>query len=251
MLKQFTFRKYQQKMSLLVRAGLMVFLCCLPLQNSVQAKPTSFDTLSGYGQFTKFLNLDSSDGLADNNVWTVYEDSSNFMWFGTAGGLNRYDAYNFQTFKKEIQNKNSLSENLVRTILEDQHGNIWVGTWEGGLNFIDGRSGEITQYLHSPDDPGSIGGNSIRTLLEDQQGRIWVGTANGGLNLYNPEKNNFSKFRHNADDPNSISSDSIYKLIEDRDGTIWVGTFGGGLIHFDPEISEFTNTEAWQDTIII
>ncbi|GAB3420902.1 two-component regulator propeller domain-containing protein [Niabella aquatica] len=40
--------------------------------------------------------LGSSQGLSNNSVRAIFQDSRGFMWFGTYDGLNRYDGYEFK-----------------------------------------------------------------------------------------------------------------------------------------------------------
>ena len=39
------------------------------------------------------------NGMSQNTVMSILQDKQGYMWFGTWGGLNRFDGYNFQTFK--------------------------------------------------------------------------------------------------------------------------------------------------------
>ena len=40
-----------------------------------------------------FKNLSSQNGLSQNTVSAILQDSKGFMWFGTKDGLDRYDGY--------------------------------------------------------------------------------------------------------------------------------------------------------------
>ncbi len=42
--------------------------------------------------------LTSDTGLSSNSVISIAQDAQGFMWFGTWGGLNRYDGSSFKTF---------------------------------------------------------------------------------------------------------------------------------------------------------
>lgn len=75
--------------------------------------------------------LDISDGLSNNSVTTIYQDSEGYMWFGTYDGLNRYDGYSFKVFRNRINDKKSLSFNTVYNIEGDSKKNIWVGGSNG------------------------------------------------------------------------------------------------------------------------
>ncbi len=80
-------------------------------------------------------NINVSNGLAHNGVTCVLEDSRGFIWFGTFGGLNKYDGYIYKTYKNKAEG-NLLKSNRVRSLEEDTRGNIWIGT-EKGITIYD------------------------------------------------------------------------------------------------------------------
>jgi hypothetical protein len=49
-------------------------------------------------QYLKFDRLTSENGLSNDSIWGIAQDSQGFMWFGTFDGLNRYDGNNFKLF---------------------------------------------------------------------------------------------------------------------------------------------------------
>ena len=51
-------------------------------------------------QSLSFNNINTSDGLSENNVRSVVIDKKGFLWVGTIDGLNVYDGYSVNTFKK-------------------------------------------------------------------------------------------------------------------------------------------------------
>src|SRR4051794_34799380 len=77
-------------------------------------------------QSLKFEHLDINDGLSQNNVKCILQDSRGFMWFGTRDGLNKYDGYKFTVYKNDIQDSNSISNNFISEIVEDAGGIIWI-----------------------------------------------------------------------------------------------------------------------------
>lgn len=42
-----------------------------------------------------FRNLTVDEGLSQNSVVSIVQDSTGFMWFATQDGLNKYDGRNF------------------------------------------------------------------------------------------------------------------------------------------------------------
>lgn len=50
-----------------------------------------------------FSHRSVNDGLSQSTIYTIYQDSKGFIWFGTrGGGLNRYNGYEFQVERKGI-----------------------------------------------------------------------------------------------------------------------------------------------------
>ncbi|MHC0442459.1 two-component regulator propeller domain-containing protein [Flavobacterium sp. 3-210] len=89
-----------------------------------------FTSLS-FAQDNPVKFLDISDGLSNNSVTTIFQDSDGYLWFGTYDGLNRYDGYNFKVFRNRINDKKSLSFNAIYNIEGDSRKNIWVGGANG------------------------------------------------------------------------------------------------------------------------
>ncbi len=42
-----------------------------------------------------FVRINDSDGLPNNDVRAIFNDSKGFMWFGTAEGLCKFDGYEY------------------------------------------------------------------------------------------------------------------------------------------------------------
>ena len=47
----------------------------------------------------RFRLLGQDDGLIQPSVNAIFQCSRGFMWFGTQGGLHRYDGYRLRVFK--------------------------------------------------------------------------------------------------------------------------------------------------------
>jgi ligand-binding sensor domain-containing protein len=97
--------------------------------------------LRGWGQTIPvaptFRHLTIADGLSQNAVSAILQDTRGFMWFGTKDGLNRYDGYNFLVFRHDPFDPTTISDSDVTALFEDRDGRLWVGTRSGGLNRFD------------------------------------------------------------------------------------------------------------------
>lgn len=175
-----------------------------------------------------FDHITTEDGLSDDRVMYIIQDSRGFMWIGTLSGLDRYDGYEFKQFRYESDNPHSLSDNQVRYLYEDQEEVLWVGTWNGGLNRYDRKTESFVRYEHNPADPHSLSNNQIQSICEDSAGSLWIGTIDG-LNRLDRETGDFTRFQHDPNNPNSLSHNMVRNIVADRDGVLWLATYGGGL----------------------
>lgn len=192
----------------------------------------------------KFDHYGLKEGLADQSVGPIVQDSLGFMWFGTLNGVSRFDGYRFKTYEHNPSDSFSLSTNSIGDILIDSKGRMWVGTLGNGLNFYDRTFDRFIRIVHSPKDPSSLSNNYVNEIFEDSGGNIWIGT-NRGLNQldeWDPD-NRKAKFRRFP----VHQENSIQAIVEMRQGELWLGTSKNGLLRFDMgknDYQEFTPDES-------
>lgn len=180
--------------SLLKKFSLLAFLCLFP-----------YLIIFAQNKEPRFEHLTIKDGLPDNRITTILQDHLGYMWFGTTGGLSRYDGYKFNNYKIEKGNPRSISDNWVGCIYEDHLNNLWIGTQPydtrfdlnskmGGLNLFDRKTETFIRYVYNGNDSSSINSNYITSIKEDDIGNLWIGT-NKGLNLFNRQSKNFYRVK--------------------------------------------------------
>ncbi len=186
----------------------------------------------------KFERITIEQGLSQNTVYAIIQDSKGFLWFGTEDGLNRYDGYIFKVYKNNPDDPSTLSNNRIQAIYEDKSGVIWIGTNSGGLNRFNREKQTFKHYKHSPSDLCSLSNNIVWSIYEDQSGVLWIGTDNG-LNQFDREQEKFIHWTNDPKNPFSLSSNRIMTICEDRLGNLWLGTLGSGLNLFDRKKKKF------------
>jgi signal transduction histidine kinase/ligand-binding sensor domain-containing protein len=185
----------------------------------------------------RFERIAAEDGLSQNAVLAIWQDHRGFMWFGTEGGLNKYDGYQFIVYRHDPDDPLTLSDDFVSSIYEDRNGNLWVGT-RNGLNRFDRATGTFTRYQHDPDNPQSLGGTWVVAIYGDHEGTLWVGIEDGGLDQLDRNTGTFTHYRHDADNPNTLSDDTVRAIHEDSSGYMWIATHSG-LNRFDRAAGTF------------
>jgi hypothetical protein len=115
------------------------------------------------------------DGLVSQTVYAIHQDQKGIMWFGTEGGISRYDGRQFRSFTKQ----NGLEDNWVWCILEDREGNMWFGTRVGGVTRYDGEKFESFTIKNG------LASNEVTAMLQDRHGNLWFATNSDGVSRYN------------------------------------------------------------------
>lgn len=193
----------------------------------------------------KFEKVLFPEDLPQSSVFSIIQNRQGFMWFGTHGGLVKYDGYDIRVFTHDPDDQNSIGNNAVNVIFEDRNGNIWLGLRGGGLDRLDPVSEKFTHFTSRDPSPTRLSNNYVFAICQDKQGVIWTGNYLGGLNRLtfhqSPETGpepEFQNFFHNQQDRNSLSNDIVHALCTDRNGNIWIGT-ENGLNRYDPDKNTF------------
>lgn len=214
----------------------------------------------------RFDHITIDEGLSQNAVYCILQDSKGFMWFGTQEGLNRFDGRTFEIYKTSDDSL-TLSSSFIYDICEDQLGNIWVGT-KKGLNRFD----RIKETFHEIALSDSLPDNWILSLHADEKGNIWVGTTKGlaiidaknykwikNIKTIRNEvtsicgRNNNYIFigaedglfqldiKYTENNPIQYMTESIWNIFKDIDRQIWVSTSEGNLFRYDSDKDKFNH----------
>ncbi|MBN1482281.1 response regulator [candidate division KSB1 bacterium] len=180
----------------------------------------------------QFEHLTVADGLSNNMVFCIHQDSLGFMWFGTGDGLDRFDGIEFRVFKHDPFDSTSLSNNSIKCIHEDQHHRLWIGT-EYGLNEFDPTIEKFARYFFSSDNPER---NFIRCIQPDGDSLLWLGTHDGLIKLNLKTKQQHT-FVHRIDTV-PTKKNEINSICQLEDGAILLGTSDDHII-YNPKTETF------------
>lgn len=208
----------------------------------------------------RFKNIDIEEGLSNNMIKDILQDSKGFMWFATWDGLNRYDGYTFKVYKHKDGDTTSLPINKISCLLEDSFGRLWVGTFGGGLSLFNREKENFINHVNNPADNFSIAGDHVLFLYEDSKNRIWVSTRFKGLSIIEnnatlkpDDKIKFTNLPIDHINPKNLGNNSIMCITEDKTGKLWFGSDYGGLsqlasdengykfVHFSPDRKQGSN----------
>ena len=175
----------------------------------------------------KFENISTDDGLSNEDVTSIFQDSKSYMWIVTKDGLDRYDGKTMRIYNCNNKYKNSLSSTYISDVEEDLYENIWVAT-DCGLDFIIKNTDTIIRMR-------DIGDKSQDNKDENI---IWMGGIGTGLIKYHKQKGVIDRYIYDYLDKNSLINDYINCMFFDNLGNLWIGT-NIGLSKFDIKIKQF------------
>ena len=131
-----------------------------------------------------FTQYSVNEGLSQNSVYCIIQDSSHFLWLGTADGLNKFDAYSFTTYKKDPNQSLGLSNNTIRGFYIDKKRQLWIGT-EDGLNLYDPLSNTIKKITLP--DLSEIHNKAILPLGQNGD-QLYLWRRSEGIVIYDVKK---------------------------------------------------------------
>lgn len=190
-----------------------ILLTCVSLLVSLLSISASIEVRS--------THMTTTDGLANNSICYIFQDSKGFIWMGTLNGLSRYDGNSFVTFLPESESGNnriSLSTNHARTISEDKNGFLWIETSGEFFNCYDLRKDCFVDFTGC----GEYRQNYDRKA-EAANGDVWLWNSRNGCRRVTYQNEAFSSvsFRKSL---GNLPSDSVAYVYPDEQGNIWIGT---------------------------
>ena len=182
-----------------------------------------FTTRVSSAQPYYFRHYQVENGLSHNTVLCSAQDGNGFMWFGTKDGLNRFDGYQFKTYRRDASQLGSLGNDLIYALHNDSANRLWIGTNAG-------------VYLYLPQSEKFLlvkGTENLRIndLASDKNGNLWI-IALGRTLRYNIKNKSLFNFKKKA----NFEATSVSMM---KDGSIWITTMQGTIERYDVNKNTF------------
>ena len=163
-----------------------------------------------------FRNFSTDDGLPDNSVRSIFQDSDGLIWLCTREGICMYDGMHFLQLEDPSCD---ILEGLAMSLAEDRQHRLWFVTTQG-IGYHDLATGENKTVRRSVS-RGIVGAADIAV---DRNGMVWI--ANEDIFCWDPSRevlvdySPIALFRSN-----SVEADS--------NGSIWFLSTNGDMYRFN------------------
>ena len=170
----------------------------------------------------KFGTYSLEDGLSQSSVTGIVQDRYGYIWISTQDGLNRYDGYNFTTFKNNPNDETTIPNNYAHFLQEDELDYLWFGT-NRGIGKMDPKDYTVERISRNTIE--DLNGYIFTSLSFDKKGILWALTEKNGINRINVSNNEIQTIK------NIHGNTQIISTFIDREQVLWVGTQTGQIYH--------------------
>lgn len=215
----------------------------------IAAKPRSNNTFS-LSYFRS--NRNETYSISNNDIWQIYEDSQQRLWFATWDGGINYLEYSPDSTIRFINHNNKLKNYPIQTsakarsIISDGKGHLWIATPNGLLvfdeKFTDPSKIIFKSIKHIPGNSSSLNNDDIQFIYRSSNQNLFIATFGGGLNKllsYDKVTAHFKSYT----EKDGLLSNILLAMQEDEKGNIWISMIEG-LSKFSINKEHFVNYSA-------
>ena len=170
----------------------------------------------------RFRNYSTDDGLPDNSVRAIFQDSDGLVWLCTREGICMYDGLHFKPLEDPSCD---ILNGLALALAEDRQHHLWFITTRG-IGYLDLSTGE-TRTVHRNASGVVVGAGDIAV---DRNGMVWF--ADEDIYCWDPSAERLTDYSALAQfRSNTVEADS--------NGAVWFLSSRGDLYRFQARSSRF------------
>lgn len=132
----------------------------------------SYVTFSQNERQISFRNLTVDEGLSQNSIVSIAQDSIGFMWFATQDGLNKYDGRSFIHFPYQFEDVTRNTYSKLGKIYIDNQNVIWIVA-NSGILYKQDKSSDKFKLIKNL--------KNVSTLIQDERNNYYIGTYGSGF----------------------------------------------------------------------
>ncbi len=174
---------------------------------------------------TPFQRFTVDEGLPQNYVLGLAQDSAGFIWIGTKDGLARYDGYHFMIYRHGKDSIHTPAANYITNLCTDHHGYLWIQYDNRAIDRYDPSTG-VFDHISNQRSWDPVRSQIVQyELLLDHHDNLWLLTENDGFYRYNTRSKTLSPISGPPQTAvGNASTPSTRGITEDHEGKIWMLT---------------------------
>ncbi len=202
-----------------------------------------FVSVNCFSQELRFSHLGIKNGLSDNYVEDVIQDSYGNLWIATAHGLNKFDGKQISIYNT-IGN-DMLSLDNINNLFISSDDTLWICSRMNGFVKYNLKNNSFSTFAFQDSIKENANyKNSIKQPIESFNSDIWAVTMYGVIK-YN-QKNKIWEWYTKSLDSLSLSKEFAFCITESKDSTLYVGFLNyGHVFYYDRKndgFKKFTDT---------
>lgn len=157
-------------------------------------------------------NINNTDGLSDNSIYTMALSSKGEIFAGSDQGISVCTVNGSKKKVKIISSKNGLPDNFVKKIIPAGQDNFWIAMQDKGLCVYNNKTAAFT----TPPQFANWQAGQINQVLQAQN-FLWIATENAGLIKASDKDATLASLKNEY-----TESTNINDLLQDNEGNIWL-----------------------------
>ncbi len=194
--------------------------------------------LAAFGQedFFIFRYINSSGGLANNQVTSIVQDDKGYIWISTENGLQKFDGNSFTSYHHDPDDPQSLNSDNAGQLIKDREDNIWLLPPFLGFNLFNPSTGKNIRVIDFKDT--TIKNlNSSTSACTDPHGNVWLASLHT-IVKYDVANHRLIHYDHLLPGDKSLGFPRAI-LCDPATGNLWMNIYGYGICMLDPQRNVF------------
>jgi ligand-binding sensor domain-containing protein/signal transduction histidine kinase len=185
-----------------------------------------------------FTHYSMTNGLLSNEIRSVVQDRTGYIWIASNNGLQRYDGVNYKTFQHDDNDPQSLPQNLLTQLLIDDDDNLWVLTYTGQVGVFDKSKFTFTEVPVKVKYQLSFW--AAKSLIKDEYGNLFYMMHGDELLRFDKKKKEFSPVANFIPAP---PNDKFFDLVQEP-GTqkYWIASKKSGVAIYNRQTGHLSYT---------
>ncbi len=119
-----------------------------------------------------FRSLTVNEGLSQNSVVSIAQDSIGYIWFATQDGLNKYDGRTFVYYDRQFTDITLDDYSHLGKVYNDNYGDLWIFSKNNSIERYNYRSSTFETFIDFED---------VNLIYRPAPGKLWFCVLKKGL----------------------------------------------------------------------